>query len=68
VDDAMEGRLTGLGCSGDGMIANLAAGSIRTRLTGMEGRRLALRDFVPNLRSLVLEAEGGLRIRAEIGG
>jgi hypothetical protein len=68
VDDAMEVRLTGLGCSGDGMIANLAAGSIRTRLTGMEGRRLALRDFVPNLRSLVLEAEGGLRIRAEIGG
>lgn len=68
VNDAMEVRLSGLGCAGDGMIASMAAGSLRPRLAGMNGRGIALRDFVPNLRSVTMEAGDGLRIRAEIGG
>jgi hypothetical protein len=68
VNDALEVRLSGLTCHGDGMIANLAAGGLRSRLSALEGRVLPLRSWVPGLRSLVLDAEGGLRIRAEFGG
>jgi hypothetical protein len=68
VSEAMEVRLSGLSCAGDGMIANLAAGALRPKLAELEGRALPLRSFVPNLRTLVLDAEGGLRIRAEFGG
>jgi hypothetical protein len=68
VNEEMEVRLSGLGCAGDGMIANLAAGAIRPRLAELESRTLPLRKFVPNLRTLVLDADDGLRIRAEFGG
>lgn len=67
VSETMEVRLSGLGCTGDGMIANMAAGSLRPRLAAMEGRSLALREFVPNLRSVALDASVGLRIHADFG-
>ncbi len=67
VSDAMEVRLSGLGCTGDGMLANMAAGSLRPRLAAMEGRSLDLRSLVPNLRSISLDATAGLRIHAEFG-
>lgn len=67
VTEAMEVRLSGLQCAGDGMIANLAAGALRPKLAELEGRAYALRALVPNLRNLALDASDGLRIRAELG-
>jgi hypothetical protein len=68
INESMEVRVSGLSCAGDGMIGNLAAGALRPKLAAMEGRTLALRNFVPNLRSVSLGAKDGLQLHADFGG
>jgi len=68
INDQLEVQLRHLACNGDGMIANLAAGALRPRLAEVEGRAFSLRDFVPSLHNVTLDATNGLRIRAEFGG
>ena len=67
ISDALEVRVVDLACTGDGMIANMAAGALRPRLTELEGRTISLRAFVPSLHNITLDAADGLRIRAEFG-
>jgi hypothetical protein len=68
ISDNLEVRLADLTCTGDGMIANMAAGAIRPRLAALGGRAFSLRDFVPSLHTVTLDAADGLRVRAEFGG
>ncbi len=68
ITDALEARLCALTCSGDGMIANLAAGALRPKLASLEGRSFALRAFIPALKELTLDTTNGLRLSAKFGG
>ncbi len=63
-------RLTESTCTGDGMIANLAAAQLRPRLAELEGRVLSIRSFLPSgLQPSDVALTGGaaLQIRATIG-
>ncbi len=67
IDDQFNAKLGGLTCTGDGMLANLAAGALRPRLTELETRTFALASFLPENIALMrvdLEAEPALRLRA----
>ena len=67
ITDALEARLCALECSGDGMIANLAAGALRPKLASLEGRAFALRAFLPTLKALNLDTTNGLKLSAGFG-
>jgi len=67
ITDALEARLCALACSGDGMIANLAAGALRPKLALFEGRAFALRALLPTLNALNLDTTNGLKLSAIFG-
>lgn len=70
IDDACDLRLSESTCTGDGMIANLAAAQLRPRLAGFEQRAFSIRSFLPHgLQPLELALSGGstLKIHAAIG-
>lgn len=67
ITDALEARLCALECSGDGMIANLAAGALRPKLASLEGCAFSLRAFIPTLKVLTLDTTNGLRLGAQFG-
>lgn len=71
IDDAFNARLSGLACSGEGMMATLAATALRPRLAQWEGASAPLSRFIP--RGLVPEdialygnRESGLSIRLQL--
>ncbi|MEA3210012.1 MAG: hypothetical protein QOE70_3069 [Chthoniobacter sp.] len=70
VDDQLNARLSGLGFSGDGMIASVAGGYIRPQLEKLEGRTFPLLTFAIDeikLRDIQLEAGESLRLTAQFG-
>ena len=71
LDDEFNLRLSDATCTGDGMLANLAAAQLRPRLAELEGREFSLRTFLPagvRLNGIELTGGAALRIRATFGG
>jgi hypothetical protein len=63
-------RLSESACTGDGMIANLAAAQLRPRLAELERRVFSIRAFLPagiQLSDVALSGGTALQIRATIG-
>jgi hypothetical protein len=63
-------RLRESSCTGDGMIANLAAAQLRPRLAELEGRVFSLRSLLPaglHPTDVVLDGGAALQIHATIG-
>ena len=70
LDDEFNLRLGESTCTGDGMIANLAAAQLRPRLAELEKRAFSIRSFLPvGLRAADVTMAGGaaLQIRATMG-
>lgn len=70
VDDDFNIRLSGTSCTGDGMLANLAAAQLRPRLAMLEGRAFSLRKILPaGLHPMNVTLTGGpsLRVVAVFG-
>jgi len=64
-------RLRDATCTGDGMIANLAAAQLRPRIAALEGRAFPIRALLPEglqPSEVVLSGGAALRIRATFGG
>ena len=64
-------RLSDASCTGDGMIANLAAAQLRPRLAELAARTFSLRAFLPaGLQPTEVTLSGGaaLRVSATFGG
>ena len=71
VDGDFNLRLHDATCTGDGMLANLAAAQLRPRLTELQGRTFSLRTFLPpGLRPADVALSGGaaLRVTASFSG
>ena len=70
LDEELNLRLTDATCTGDGMIANLAASQLRPRLAELESRAFSIGSVLPaGLRATDIAMSGGasLRIRATFG-
>ena len=70
VDEEFNLRLCDATCTGDGMIANLAAAQLRPRLAGLAARTFALHTFLPaGMQPAGITLAGGdtLRIAATFG-
>ena len=70
LDGEYDLRLSATSCTGDGMIANLAAAQLRPRLAELEARAFSIRSFLPaGLRATGITLGGGsaLRVRATMG-
>ncbi len=70
LDDDFNMRLIDATCTGDGMLANLAAARLRPRLKEIEGRPFSMRTFLPaGLHPVNVTLSGGssLRIGAAFG-
>ncbi len=67
ISDALVLQIGDLTCTGDGMIANLAASYLRTRLSELEGRGIPLQSLLPGLRDAALDASDGLRVVVKFG-
>ena len=71
MDEDFNLRLTDATCTGDGMIANLAAAQLRPRLAELAAHTFSLRTFLPaglQPAEVVLSAGAALRISAAFGG
>lgn len=71
LDGELKLRLSEATCTGDGMVANLAAAQLRPRLAELEGREFSLRSFLPaglQVRDIALTGGAALRIQATFGG
>ena len=63
-------QFSDLACTGDGMIANLAAGRLRSRLAELEARRFSLSQALPGgivLTSIEFDNSHPLKIKASFG-
>jgi hypothetical protein len=70
IDDDINLQLSESACTGDGMIANLAAAQLRPRLAELEQRVFPIRSFLPaglHPAEVVLTGGKALGIRATIG-
>ncbi len=67
ITESLAVQLSSLACTGDGMIANLAAGHLRPRLTALEGHSFPLQPWAPGIYDVVFDASDGLRITAKFG-
>ena len=70
LDEELNLRLSDATCTGDGMIANLAAAQLRPRIAELETRTFSIRAMLPaGLQPADIALSGGaaLRIRATIG-
>ena len=70
LDEEFNLRLSAATCTGDGMIANLAAAKLQPRLAELEGRAFSIRSILPpglEVRDIALTGGAALRIRAGIG-
>lgn len=71
LDDDFNLQLRDATCTGDGMLANLAAAQLRARIEEMQARTFSLRTLLPpGLQPREVEMSGGdsLQIRATFGG
>lgn len=71
LDETFTLRLSGATCTGDGMLANLAAAQLRPRLAELEARPFSILSLLPaglHPREITLTADTALRIRALFGG
>jgi hypothetical protein len=71
LDDEFNLRLSESSCTGDGMIANLAAAQLRPRLAKLEGRVFSIRSFLPaelRVDGIALSGGAALQIRATMAG
>jgi hypothetical protein len=71
LDGELNLRLGGTSCTGDGMIANLAAAQLRPRLAQLEASGFSIQSFLPSgLRATDIALAGGaaLKIRATLAG
>ncbi len=71
LDGDFDLRLCGTTCTGDGMLANLAAAQLRPRLAKIEERRFSAATFLPaGLRPTEIALSGGdvLQVRAKLMG
>ena len=68
ISAALALQICGLACTGDGMIANLAASYLRPRLLELEGRGIPLQSLLPGLRDAALDVSEGLRVVVKFGG
>jgi len=71
LDEELNLRLSGTDCTGNGMLANLAAAQLRPRLAELERRTFPIRLLLPpGLRPAEITLTGGaaLQIRATLGG
>ena len=67
IDDAYRARLSEITCTGDGMIANLAAGQLRPRLAEWERLSFPLGNVLPDglaISDIALIAGSELKVRA----
>ena len=70
VDDDFNIRLSNTECTGDGMLANLAAAQLRPRLAALEGSVFSIRKILPaGLHPTNVTLTGGpsLRVFARFG-
>jgi hypothetical protein len=69
IDAALEARLEGLECAGDGMVGKLAASFLRPKFAALEGRSFALGQMVAGLalREITLQGGDALRLHAKFG-
>jgi len=71
IDAEGNARLSDLACTGDGMIANLAASQLRPRLAAWEGRAIPVAPLLPagqRLLDVAITTGTTLAMRAIIGG
>lgn len=71
LDEELNLRLSGTTCTGDGMIANLAAAQLRPRMMKLESQVFSLRSFLPaglQLAEIAMTGGPSLRIRATFRG
>lgn len=67
IDDDYSARFKEISCTGDGMMANLAAGQLRPRLAELERLSLPLADLLPGglvISDMTLCAGSELKVRA----
>lgn len=70
IDDDMNATLSGLSCTGEGMIGNLVAGMLQGQLKQLEGKRMALMAFSLGdvaVRDLQISTDDPIRVSAEFG-
>jgi hypothetical protein len=70
IDEACNARLSDITCTGDGMIANLAAAQLRPRIAEWEGRAIPIAQLLPEGQRLLdfsLTAGASVAVRATIG-
>jgi len=71
VDDDLNATLSDLDCTGEGMIATMAAAALRSKLKQYNGRQIPLVAFSlgdVTLRDLKIDVKNGLRVTAKFGG
>lgn len=69
LDDQFNLRLSGVTCTGDGMLANLAASQLRPMLSKIEARTFSILSFLPpgiGISSISIEGGDALRIHATL--
>ena len=70
VDDELNATVSGLSCTGEGMIGSLAAGMVGNKLKAYEGKRIPLMAFSlgnVTLRNLKIAVNGSLQVTAAFG-
>jgi hypothetical protein len=69
IDDALVATLSNLSCTGEGMMGNMAAGMLQTKLRQFEGKQIPLTTFSLgelSLCDLKISTDNGLRITADV--
>jgi hypothetical protein len=70
VDDEMNATVSKLNCDGEGMIGTMAAGLVKSKLKGYEGKTFPLMTFSlgdVSLRDLKIDAKNDVKVTAEFG-
>ncbi|MDB5296236.1 MAG: hypothetical protein JWO31_2219 [Phycisphaerales bacterium] len=70
VDDALTATVSGLNCTGEGVVGSLVAGVVQPKLKAHEGHKVPLVAFSlgdVTLRDLTIDVKDGLRVAARFG-
>ena len=70
IDDALNATVSGLECTGEGMIGTMAAGLVKSKLKGYEGKVFPLMTFSlgdVTLRDLKIDVKNAVQVTAEFG-
>jgi hypothetical protein len=71
LDDHMIATLSGLSCTGEGMIGNMAAGMVQNKLKEFDGKKFGLMDFALGevvLRDIKIQTTPVIQATADFGG